>query len=70
MHVRITAPGAELNGHRFPVGTVLDLPEAEAGALLDGEVAEIMATDAPAEEGEGTEGDAKKPATRGGRSKK
>ncbi len=69
MHIKITDPAAELNGRRFAVGTVLDLPEAEAAPLLDAEAAEIIGAEAAADEAEG-DGEAKKPASRPARSRK
>jgi hypothetical protein len=44
VHV-VTRYGAELNGHRFKPGTVLDLPEQEAAILIDGDMADFL--DAP-----------------------
>lgn len=40
MRIR-TRDGAELNGHRFKAGVVLDLPEAEAAILLDQDMADL-----------------------------
>lgn len=41
MHIR-TLEGAELHGRRFPLGTVLDLPEHEAEVLVDAGTAEPL----------------------------
>lgn len=46
MHI-VTRFGAELNGHRFKPGTVLDLPEQEAAMLIDADMADFL--DAPVE---------------------
>ena len=41
MHI-VTKEGAELHGRRFAPGTVLDLPEHEAEALVDAGTADLL----------------------------
>lgn len=56
MHIR-TMNSAELNGHVFADGTILDLPKSEASLLIEREMAEPLGAEESSEE-EGEAGSA------------